>query len=144
MAIGIVYPYSADRTLVLVNGVPMTGLAGDEAVLVEPLADLASSKPGLDRSVSVSAGIDDRFKLTLRLQQGSPSNDVLSGFRAVGAARGIAFVAINVQNLLERSILVAPQSWFLRMPNVGYAEEAGDREWSFEGLATVWNVGGSF
>ena len=139
----IVYPYSADKTLVLVNGVPMTGLAGDEAVTVEPSADVATAKPGLDRSVSVSAGINDMFRLTLRLQQGSPSNQVLSGFHKAAAIRGVAFCSINVQNLFETSILVAPQSWFVRLPNLAFAEEATEREWTFEGLATVFNVGGA-
>lgn len=143
MAVGDIYAYSADKTLPLFNGVPMTGLAGEEAVLIEPLADLASSKPGLDGSVSVSAGIDHRAKVTLRLQQGSPSNDVLSGFLAVNNIRGLTFVAINIQNLLERSILVAPRGWFLRRPNQGYANESGDREWTFECVPTAWFVGGA-
>lgn len=144
MALNLVFPYSADKTLAMVNGVPMVGLTGNEAVLIEPLSDAAVSSVGLDRSVSVSNGIDDRVKVTIKLQQGSPSNDVLNGFYQVIKIRGLAFAAINIQNLFERSILIAPQGWFLRLPNQGYAAEAGERVWVFECLPTVQNLGGAF
>lgn len=143
MPTGLVYTYSPDKNLVLVNGVPLVGYGEDDAITAEPMADMSSSKVGIDGDVSRSTSTDRRATVTITLMQTSPSNDVLSALVGIDIITGGRLCTLTIQNLLQRDLLVAPQAWIKRRTNLAYGREAGDREWQFECLPTVWFVGGS-
>lgn len=145
MAINVAYPYSPDKNVVLVNGVPIVGFAdSDTAIEVNPVEDDFSEAVGLDGMVAVSQGTNTLVEVVLRLLQVSPSNDYLSGLRNAGRIAGRPIVAITVQNLLARDLLVAPQAWFTKRPGIALGRTAQEREWTFRAIPSVWNAGGSF
>lgn len=140
---GLVTTYNPEKVLILVNGAPLTGLGEDTAVEITPTSDLSTSKVGIDGDVTRSVGTDRRVDIVIRLMQSSPSNDVLSALIGVDVLTGGRLVAITVQDLLARDVFVCPQSWLTKKPTITYAREAAEREWAFQGLPSVWYIGGS-
>ena len=143
MPTGYVYNYSPDLNIVLVNGIPLTGFGEDEAISVAPMADLSTSKVGIDGDVSRSMGTDRRVEVTIRLMQTSPSNDVLSGIVGVQAVTGGRLITLTVMNATSRDLVVAGQAWLRARPTLTFAREAGEREWVFQCLPSAWFAGGS-
>lgn len=139
----LVYTYSPEKNIVLVNGVPMVGFGEDNAIEISPMADMSTSKTGIDGDVSRSTGTDRRAEVVIRLMQTSPSNDVLNAMVGVDLITGGRLISITVQNLLMRDLFVAPQAWLSRRPVLTYAREAGEREWTFQCLPSLWNFGGA-
>lgn len=144
MPTGLVYTYAPDKTICLVAGVPLVGFGETAAIEISPVADLSSSKAGVDGDISRSTGTDRRAEVKITLMLTSPSNDVLSALVGVDLVVGGSLIPITVQNLLMRDLFVAPQSWLAKRPTITYAREAGEREWTFQCLPAVWSVGGSF
>lgn len=140
---GIVYSYAPDKVFILVNGLLLSGLGEDTALEIAPQADLSSSKVGIDGDVARSVGTDRRCDITIRLLQTSPHNQYLSGLVGVDLLTGGRLINITVKDALSTDTFVCPQAWVKRRPNMTYARETTDREWQFEGLPSVWNLGGS-
>lgn len=138
------FPYSPDKLIVLVNTVPLIGYSDDNAVEINPVEDDTSDKTGLDGMVAVSQSSVNLVEVVVRLLQVSSSNDYLSGLREAGRIAGRPIIALTVQNLLQRDLLVSSQAWITKRPAITHGREAGDREWTFRALPSVWIAGGSF
>lgn len=88
--------YSFLDTILLVNGVPITGFdEGDDVINLERLNDSATHKIGTDGEMTVSISADRSGTVTFRLMQSSDSNAYLSGM--INAQENGAFVPIFVQ-----------------------------------------------
>lgn len=88
--------YSFQDTIVLVNGIEITGWAeGDDVIQLARLGDSASHIIGADGEMVVSLSADRSGTMTLTLQQASDSNLYLAGLIAV--QENGAFVPVFVQ-----------------------------------------------
>jgi hypothetical protein len=88
--------YSFLNTILLVNGVPISGFdEGDDVIALDRLDDSAFSMVGADGEMVVSISADRRGSVTFRLEQTSDSNAYLSGL--ISAQENGAFVPIFVQ-----------------------------------------------
>ena len=138
------YSYSPDKVVVLINGIPMTGFGEGDAIEVAPVSELSTSKVGIDGDVTRSMGTDRRCRITVRLMQSSPSNDVLSALVGVDQITGGRMFPVTVMDLLGRTLIVAAQCWIATRPTVTFGREATEREWTFEtGALSEWFAGGS-
>lgn len=138
------YSYSPDKIVVLVNGIPLTGYGEGDAIEIAPMSDLSTSKVGIDGDVTRSMSTDRRCRLTVRLMQSSPSNDMLSALVGVDQITGGRMFPVTVMDLLGRTLVVAAQSWIATRPTVTFGREATEREWTFEtGSLSEWFAGGS-
>jgi hypothetical protein len=138
------FSYAPDKVVVLVAGVPLTGFGEDESITIEPRSELSTSKVGIDGDVTRSLNTDRRCRITIRLMQSSPSNDVLSTLVGVDLVSGGRMFPVTVMDLLGRTLIVAAQSWIAERPTVTFAREASEWEWVFEtGSLSEWFAGGS-
>jgi len=88
--------YSFLDTLLLVNGIEITGFdEGDDVIILDRINDSASHKVGTDGEMSVSISADRSGTVTFRLMQTSDSNAFLSGL--ISAQENGIFVPIFVQ-----------------------------------------------
>lgn len=88
--------YSFLNTLLLVNGVEITGFdEGDDVIQLDRINDSAAHTIGTDGEMTVSISADRSGTVTFRLMQTSDSNAYLSGL--INAQENGAFVPIFVQ-----------------------------------------------
>jgi hypothetical protein len=136
--------YASGRVLVLVGGVPMTGLAEDTFVEIAPMTDRVTSASGADGEIARSVSSDRRHTVTITLQQTSPSNDVLSAFATADLYTGGAVIPVMVQDLSGRTLFAASQGWISTMPSITFGAEVGTREWGLTtGAPNIFTVGGN-
>lgn len=136
--------YSPDKILFIVSGIPIVGYGPDTFLSVEPLADLSAIQVGADGEVARSISTNKCCRITATLQQTSPSNDVLSGIMELDAMTGGNLFPVTVQDLLGRTVFMAPQAWVSTRPNLTFGAEADVREWQIlTGAPAVWFAGGS-
>ena len=88
--------YSFLNTIVLVNGVEITGWAeGDDVIKVNRLNDSSSHVIGADGEMAVSLSADRSGEFVMSLQQTAESNAYLSGL--INAAENGLFVPVYCQ-----------------------------------------------
>jgi hypothetical protein len=145
MAGSVVHSYAADKVLVIVAGIPMTGFGPDTFVNIEPNADLSTMQVGADGEVARSTGTNKTCRVTLTLQQTSTSNDVLSGLMEADALTGNGVFPLTVQDLRGRTVFMATQAWLSKRPAISFGAEADVRNWELTtGTPAAFFVGGNF
>jgi len=88
--------YSFLNTLLLVNGVEITGFdEGDDVIILDRINDSTSHAIGTDGEMTISISADRSGTVTFRLMQSSDSNAYLSAL--INAQENGAFVPIFVQ-----------------------------------------------
>lgn len=88
--------YSFLNTLLLVNGVEISGFdEGDDVIVLDRINDSASHKVGADGEMSVAISADRSGTATFRLMQTADSNGYLSGL--VSSQENGAFIPLFVQ-----------------------------------------------
>lgn len=137
--------YNSSRVLIIVGGIPLTGLATDTFVEIAPAADRVSASVGADGEVARSINPNRMHSVTITLQGTSFSNDVLSGLAAVDEATdGGGVFPLLVQDLSGRTMFAASQAWISALPSITFGSEASDREWGLmTGRPSVFMVGGN-
>ena len=81
--------YSFANTIVLVNGVEITGFAeGDDVIDIKRLNDSASHKIGADGNMMTSLSADKSGSIAIKLNQTSSSNKFLSKLHTAQEAMG--------------------------------------------------------
>jgi len=85
--------YSFQDTIMVVNGVEITGWAdGDDVIDIERRSDSITDKMGADGGMMISVGTDKSGSVKFKLMQTSPSNTYLTGLIALQEAAGSTFV----------------------------------------------------
>lgn len=89
--------YSFLNTVVLVNGVEVTGFAdGDDVIGIRRRVDSATDRVGADGTMMVALSADKSGEVTLRLLQTSSSNKYLNSLMALQEGGSKTFVPINI------------------------------------------------
>lgn len=128
----VVTTYDPARVTVIIGGIPISGYADGTFLTVEPMSDAVMSEAGADGEIARAISSDKRYTFTLTLQQGSTSNDALSGlFLLDQASNGGGMVPIAVADLSGRTLFAVSRAWITKMPTVEFGKELNDREWVF-------------
>lgn len=136
--------YSFANTIVLVNGVEMSGFdEGDDVINIARLTDSASHVVGADGKMTVSLSSDRSGEISFRLNQSSNSNAILSGL--INAQENGAFVPVFIQFADTKGIDLASgtQGYMKRQSDMTRGGNSNSQEWIIvvENLTMV--VGGS-
>lgn len=123
------YTYDFSQVSVIVGGFAMTGFADGSSVTVERDEDAFTLSVGSDGEAARSKSNNFAGKITIKLMQTSPSNDVLSAFAKADELSNSGVIPSMVKDNLGRSLHMAENSWVERMPSSDYARESGTREW---------------
>jgi len=122
--------YSFLNTLLLVNGVPITGFdEGDDTIILDRINDSAAHKIGTDGEMTLSISADRSGTVVFRLMQSSDSNSFLSGL--ISAQENGAFVPIFVQfkDIKGNDLGSGTQGYIPRPATMTRGENANGQEW---------------
>ncbi len=122
----------------------VTGTNDGDFINIEPISDGIVSQAGADGEVVRSMSADQRCRVTITVQQGSPSNDFFSGaYHADRVSGGRAVLPLIIRDLRGTTVFAAAKAWVTKLPSSGFAKEAGSREWVLETDRADYHVGGN-
>ena len=123
--------YDPKRVNVLVGGAPIAEFASDTFVEINFTTDRYSMVSGIDGTITRSKSNDYSATVTLTLQQGSPSNAILSALeqadRLVPGGQVFAFGIVDLNGSTEA---FSPEAWVARPPDAAFGAESGTRVWT--------------
>lgn len=138
--------YSFGDTVMLINGVEITGWAdGDDAIVVERRNDSITDKIGADGGMMVSVSNDKSGMAKFKLQQTSDSNAYLLGLMALQEAAGSLFVPVFVKFLdtYRQDLAIGTRGYIKKPSGITRGSQANNQEWEIvvERLDLAFGVG---
>lgn len=124
--------YSFGNTVMLINGVEITGFAeGDDVIKVERLTDSASHKIGAGGSMMVSLSSDKSGHFVFKLQQTSKSNKYLSNLLSLqeGGAKTFVPIAALFQDTYRNDMASGTTGYLKKAADMSRGAEATNQEW---------------
>jgi hypothetical protein len=120
-------------------------IEADNAIEIEPEADLYDDEAGTDGEVARYKSNDRRATITLRLMKTSPTNDLLQIQANLdrNTPNGLAIYPIIVKDMNGTEFHMAPKAWIKRYPKAANGMKAGPREWVFRTNEWIPNFGGN-
>jgi len=125
--------YDPTQVAIIVNGLRLEGFADGEMVTIDPDADVATKQVGADGQCTRSINPNKSARMTVRLQQTSPSNTALQFL----FMRNSLF-DVTIADLSGNSIHSAESGWIAALPPTGYGNESGVREWMIDMNPMNW------
>ena len=125
----ILRAFDPKKVKVTVGGLGIVGFS-EEKVMVERANNSWELHVGCDGEATRVKSNDLSGKVTLTLQQTSPSNDFLTSVFYNDQAYNET-VEIIIEDLSGKSKIVAARAWCEKMPDATYAKTHTDRVWVF-------------
>lgn len=135
--------YSPAAVSIIVGGSIIGGLADGTGVTVSrdnPMWTLTMGMQGFGTRVKSS---DYSGKVVLTLQQSSPSNDTLQAFMDLDENTGKGIVPVFIKDNSGRTLVVALTAWIIQPPQIEFAKELTNREWTLQTDNLVMTSGGN-
>ena len=131
---GEVRDYAPGAHNVIFGGHQGGGFADDTFIEIEEIGDGIQSGSGADGETWRSMPAIQRFRITITLNQTSPSNTVLSGFyQADRLSNGGGALPLLIEDVTGQSELAAGQAWVTKFPNASWSKQADNtRAWVIE------------
>ena len=139
----MVKTYDASKVAVIIGGFVMGGYADGSFINVEHDEDAFALQIGTDGEGTRSKTNNRAGTVTLTLQQGSDSNDVLSGFAAADQIGNSGLFPLLIKDGSGRTVHQATTAWIQKMPATEFGREAGQREWVIRTDELISFVGGN-
>lgn len=124
--------YSFQNTVMLVNGVEITGWAdGDDVINISRRTDSASDKVGADGNMMVSISADKSGEFAFKLQQTSSSNKYLNSLCALQEGGAKTFVPVNVlfQDTYRNDLATGTIGYIKKPADVQRGAQGNNQEW---------------
>lgn len=135
--------YSANQVLVVYNGKIVQGIALDNGIQIERNVDAVTGMAGTDGSYTRSITANKSGRVTLTLNQSSPSNDDLMAQAQADELNGTGVGALFIKDNLGTTLVTAAEAWIVKLPQVAFAEAAGTRQWVLEAAVLNVTIGGN-
>jgi len=136
--------YAADKVIVTVGGVIVSGFADGDFLTASYEDDRYFPKVGSDGGVGIARNASRLGTIAITLSATSAANDALSALFNLDALAGVAVtLPIGVADLSGRTLLAAGNAWLQVTPEVTFGREIGDREWTFGCADLVLYTGGN-
>lgn len=139
----MLYQYDPSAVTVIYGGHIITGYADGTFVNVQRNEPMWAIKVGADGIATRVKSSNKSGRVTVTLQQSSPSNDVLSGLAIADEQAGTGALPILVRDGSGRSLATAGKAWNPQMPDAEFGKEVGDRVWVFETDSLNLFIGGN-
>ena len=121
--------YAPDSISLSLGGVLITGYAPDSIVKHERNADSFTKRVGADGKVTRTASADRSGRITITLQQASPSNTYLQSLLLADEAGLAGTVPYLMKDNNGLTTHASGYAWVVRQADDDHTNEAGDREW---------------
>jgi len=134
--------YDPKRVIITFGGIPISGFASGTFINATPSSDRFSKVVGADGEVSRSKSADETSEVTITLLQSSLSNQYLSGVESLDRLTDKGILPLTITDLNGGTLKFWPQAWITKAPDLGFAAEHTDREWTFNtGNVAASNTG---
>lgn len=124
--------YSFQDTIMVVNGVEITGWAdGDDVIDIERRSDSITDKIGADGGMMISVGTDKSGSVKFKLMQTSPSNAYLTGLIALQEASGSTFVPcfLLFRDTYRQDLATGTQGYIKKPAKMTRGAQGNTQEW---------------
>jgi len=135
--------YQPSNVTVVYAGLILTGYDDGTFVSIERNNDMWTLKTGADGYGTRAKSSDKSGRVTLTLLQSSPSNDALSAIALADELSGAGVNPLLVRDGGGRTVASALSAWIVKIPQVEFAKEVGNRAWVFEADSLNIFVGGN-
>ena len=126
---GVLRAFDPKKVKVTVAGLNIVGFS-EEKVMVERSNNSWELTVGCDGEATRVKSNDLSGKITLTLQQTSPSNDFLTTVFYNDQANN-EVVRVEILDTSGKSKIVAAKAWIEKMPEASYGKTHSDRQWVF-------------
>jgi hypothetical protein len=134
--------YSAKNTSCIIGGVPMQGLADDNAYTLTQTEDGYTTTIGLDDAVVFAQNGASVMEVTIRLMHTSSANGVLQGFYAFGRINPLnAFRTFLFKDLTGTLVVTSDKCLVIKPADIVTSKAVPIREWKIQ-VADPIVVGG--
>ncbi len=128
--------YNSDQVLISFGNVTVDPGAYHDAdfITLEPVSDRFNSFVGAGGEVVHSRTNDNRFIVTLRLHQASPTNALLSAIAELDriSPNGAGVFPLTVNDTSGSALYFGEKARIMKSPAVSFGTEVSVREWIFE------------
>lgn len=136
--------YSADKVVVTVGPVIVSGFADGDFVSASYNEDRVFPKSGADGEFGIATNPSRMGTITITLSATSAANDELSAVANLGNfGQFTAPIPISIADLSGRTLIAATKCWLQTSPEVTLSKEISDREWVFGAGDLLLSVGGN-
>lgn len=135
--------WAAQELMIQVKNSLMFEFAEGDMVEIEYPDELFKTNIGADGKGSRTAMASRFLRVTLKLMQTSPCNDVLSNLLLTDMFTKQSTFPFAAQDGLGTSVAGANEMYITKMPKLGFKKEVGEREWVMEAVEGSIFVGGN-
>jgi hypothetical protein len=136
--------YAAEKVIVTVGGVIVTGFADGDFINVKYSEDRYISKAGADGEVGRSKTASRLGEIEITVSGTSLANDELSAIFNLAQIGGIdPPIPFGVADLSGRSFAGASKAWIKSTPDLTFGKEISDRKWVLEAADLTISFGGN-
>ena len=136
--------YSADKVVVTIGGVIVTGFADGDFVTAKYDEDRSTKKVGADGEVGRSRNPSKAGTIEVILSASSKANDELSALFNLKQIGGFETpIPVGIADLSGRSVASSSKSWLKTAPDMTFGKEIGDRTWVIDCADLTLSYGGN-
>lgn len=134
--------YDPGQIVVVFNGVQLQGYGPDTFVKASRDEDAFTEQVGANGDVVRVRNRNRMGKVVVTLQDGSPSNDLLSTFAQTDERTGLGYGALMIKDLNGTTLIQAANAWVKKVADLEYAKAAGVNEWTLAAAELEVFLGG--
>lgn len=130
--------YNSRKVIVIYGLLPITGLADDSFIRIEPVGNGVTARVGCDGEVARAVDPNEMYRISLVLLQTSDSNVTLNTAYWTDKKTGNATVPLEITDLKGHYLFQADNAWIVRDSVKTFGKDTVHREWIIEtGPATI-------
>jgi len=123
--------FDMTKVICTVGGLPVSGWADGDALMVEYDEDSWTEYIGDDGEVTRSYQARQHGTITIRLGPLATFNKVLAQFKRLDDTTGAATVPISIIDMLGGDRFFAPSAWCKKDPGRTFGRDITEKEWIF-------------
>jgi len=123
--------FDMNKLVCTVGGLPITGWADGDALMVEYDEDSWTEYIGCDGEVTRVYQSRKHGTITIRLGPLSASNRTLAQLKRTDDETGVATVPIFIFDMLGGDQFLAPQAWCKKDPGRTFGRDVTEKEWIY-------------
>lgn len=132
--------YDCRKVIITLGNHMVTGTADDNFITIAKQGDGVSSNVGCDGSIERSMDPNSQYKLTLVIQQTSPTNDWLENQYSYDNDTCEGMFPVLIKDLRGGEIFHADEAWVVKPSDFVRGKAAANRSWEIDTGAGIMEV----
>lgn len=135
--------YDASQVSLIFGGKSISGFSEDSFITVERNEDTFALVVGVDGYGTRAKTNNYSGRVTVNLQQSSPSNDALQAFATADEQSNAGAQPLILRDASGRTLCSAATAWVVKPPSIEFTRSVSDRQWILETDRLNISVGGN-